>query len=131
MTRIHQLWWLAPSWLNTRHVGQFVCNAFVAVDAGALSGKEIALMNVCGSRILLRQVHRNRAVAVATLQGIIGLQSRPFAFRKFQASVKEFLSRADGAEQMTPDLLRCLHFAGDFVGPVMRHVAIGADCAHT
>jgi hypothetical protein len=65
-------------------------------------------------------------VAVAALQRIVGLESRPFVQRQFEPVVDKFLAAVDAAEQMAPDFLGSLHLARDLVGPVMRNVAIGA-----
>src|SRR5215207_8304622 len=63
---------LLPSW-NARHVGQAVRDALVAIDAGSLAREEEALMRRGRAQVLLRQVHRLRAVAVAAFQRVIGL----------------------------------------------------------
>src|ERR1700751_1187028 len=104
-------------------------NAFVAVDAVFLAGKEEALVRLCGARRLLGDVHRLRAVTIAAFQRIVGLESRPFMQRQFEPLVHEFFSGVDEAEQMTPDLVGGLHLARDLVGPVVRNVAIRAGGA--
>src|SRR5262245_43903484 len=115
---------------NAAHVGQLVGDALVAVDAGLLAREQEALVGDGGARRLLGDVHRIRAVTVAAFQGVVGLEARPFMQRQLKPVVDEFFAGVDGAEQMAPDLLRGLHLAGDLVGPVMRHMAVRAACAH-
>src|SRR6478672_3141272 len=43
---------------------------------------------------------------------------------KFKSHVQEFLTGRDGAEELTPDLLGCLHLTGDLDRPFMRHMAV-------
>jgi len=50
-------------------------------------------------------------------------------FGQFTALVEEFLARVDGAENRAPDLLGRLHLARDLVGPLVRHMTIGAGGA--
>src|SRR4051812_2232317 len=67
---------LLPSW-NARHVGQAMRDALVAVDAGSLAGEQEALVRRGRARVLLRQVHRLRAVAIAAFQRVVGLHPLP------------------------------------------------------
>ncbi len=69
-------------------------------------------------------------MAVTTLQRVIGFESRPLVLRQFETIFHELFTRVDGAEEMSPHLLGCLHLAGDLVGPVVRHVTVGAGGAH-
>src|SRR3569833_3244580 len=59
---------------NTAHVGQMVRDSLVAVDAGLFAGEQESLMCDRGAGRLLGDVHRLRAVAVATNQQNIGLE---------------------------------------------------------
>ena len=93
-------------------------------------GQQIACVDRGGARGLLGQVHRLRGMAVAALQRVVRLQPRPFVLGKLQALIEEFLARVDRAEDLAPDLLRGLHLARDLVGPIVRHMAVGADRAH-
>src|ERR1700761_4503722 len=95
------------------HVGEMMGDALVAVDAGLLAREQEALMRDRGARRLLCDVHRLRGVAVAALEGIIGLEPRPFVQRELLPFVQEFLAGVDIAEQLAPDLLRGLHLACD------------------
>src|SRR3978361_1239961 len=68
---------LLPAWHAT-HVGQMVGNALVAIDAGFLTREQETLVGHRCARRLLGDVHRLGAMAVPTLQGIVGLEPRPF-----------------------------------------------------
>src|SRR6185369_12073874 len=96
---------------HAAHVGQLVGDALVAVDAGLLAREQEALVGDGGARRLLGDVHRLRAVAVAALQGIIGLEARPLVQCEFAPVIEELLAGIDGAENLAPDLLRGLHLA--------------------
>ena len=69
-------------------------------------------------------------MAVAAFERVICLHTRPFVLGKLKPIIEEFLARADRAEEVSPDLLGGLHFSGDLVGPVVRHMAVGATCAN-
>ena len=110
--------------------GKLVGDALVAVDAGALAGEEEALVGLDGALALAGDVHRLGRVAVAALERVVGLEPRPFVLRELEPVVEELLARVDRAEDLAPDLLGGLHLAGDLVGPVVRHVAVGTGRAH-
>src|SRR3954464_8659554 len=100
----------APCWRgqslparNAPHVRQMMGDALVAVDAGLLAREQEALVHHRGARRLLGDVHRLRAVAVAALQRVVGLEARPFMQRQFEPVVDELLAAVDAAEQMAPD----------------------------
>src|SRR6185295_19419803 len=78
---------------------------------------------------LLGEVHGDGGMAVAALQGIIGLQPRPFMLGELKSMILKLLPGIDRAEDLAPDFLRGLHLAGDLVGPLMRHVAVGTTGA--
>ena len=113
--------------LARRNVRQAVRDALVAVDAGLLLVGQVGRVHVLRAHALAREVHRLVVVAVAALERVVGLEARPFVLRELEALVAELLLRVDGAEDLAPDLLGGLHLAGDLVGPVVRHVAVGAD----
>src|SRR3546814_5434449 len=69
-------------------------------------------------------------MAVAAFQAVVGLEPRPFVLRQREPVVQELPAGVDGAEDVPPHLLGCLHLAGDLVGPVVRHVAVRAGGAH-
>src|SRR3954451_3089546 len=123
---------LAPSLppRNPAHIGQMMRNALVAIDAGLLAAKQKALVCERGAWRLLGDIHRLRAVTVAALQGIIGLEACPFVQRELKPLIEEFFACIDGAEDFSPNLVRRLHFARDFVGPVVRNMAVWTGGAH-
>ena len=107
-----------------------MCDALVAIDAGPLARhKKLGMDRRCARR-LLGKVHRDRRVAVATLQRVIRLQPRPFVLGQLQPLLLKFFARINRAKDLAPDFLRGLHLAGDLVGPVMRHVAVRAGGAY-
>src|SRR4051812_20821163 len=65
-------------------------------------------------------------MAVATFQAVVRFQSRPLVRRQFETVVEKLSPGVDRPKDLAPDLLGSLHFTGDLVGPLMRHVAIGA-----
>lgn len=111
-------------------LGQSMGNSLVAVDAGFLTGEQEALMRGRGALALLRDVHRFCAVAIATFERVVGFQARPFVLGQGQAQIEKLLARADGAEDLAPNLFRCLDLAADLVRPVVRHMAVGAGRAY-
>src|SRR5918993_3995605 len=118
MSGIWTIMSLLPSW-DARHVGKFVGDTLVAVDAGFLAGEQEALVRGCGARVLLHEVHGFRAVAVAAFERVVGLHPLPLTLGEVLAHGQELVARVDGPEDMTPDLLRSLHLAGDLVGPLV------------
>src|SRR3546814_6859187 len=69
-------------------------------------------------------------MSVAAYQAGVGREPRPFVLRQREPVVQELPAGVDGAEDVPPHLLGCLHLAGDLVGPVVRHVAVRAGGAH-
>src|SRR4030095_11742640 len=119
-----------PARLDAGHVGQFMRDALVTIDTGLLSGNEKLAVDIRRAPRLFGEVHRYRGMAVAALQGIIGLQPRPFMLGEFEPMILKLLPGVYRAEDLAPDLLRGLHLAGDLVGPVVRDMAVrttGAD----
>lgn len=66
-----------PAWIDSFHVGQFVRDALVAVDAGCLSREQVTVVDFGCARGLSRQVHCDRGVVIAAFQAVIGLEARP------------------------------------------------------
>src|SRR5262249_16032782 len=75
-------------------------------------------------------VPRLGTMTIAAFERIVGLHTRPFMLRKFEAMVKELLARIDYGENLSPDLLRCLHFARYLLAPFIGYVAIWTTRAH-
>ena len=111
-------------------LGQPMRNPLVAVDAGFLAGEQEALMRGRGALALPRDVHRVRTVAIAAFERVVGFQARPFVLGQGHAHVEKLLARADGAEDLTPNLFRCLDFAANLMGPIVWHVTVGAGRPH-
>lgn len=103
-----------------------VGDALVAVDAGVAGfhGRHVAL---AGARLLVLGVHALEGVTVAAFAAVGCLHALPLVLGEGEALGVELLGRRDRAGELAPDLLRCLDLAQDLVGPVLRHVAIGAD----
>src|SRR5688500_9994628 len=95
----------APAGLDAGHVRQLVRDALVAIDAGPLAVYEKARVDFGRAPRLPGEIHRDRRVAIAAFQRIVGLQPRPFVFRKLEAVIEEFLARVDRAKDLAPDLL--------------------------
>src|SRR5690606_34697327 len=84
-----------------------------------------------GALGLLREVHGDGGMAVATLKAVVSLKPGPFVLREFESLVEELAAGVYGAEDLAPHLLRGLHLAGNLVGPFMRHMAVRAGSPHT
>ena len=106
-------------------------DTFVAIDASLLAGKKETPVGFDGARALARDIHRLGAMAISTFQGIVSLHPCPLVDRQIEAVVEKLFSRADSTKNLSPNFLRGLHFARDFIRPVVRHVTIGAMCAHS
>src|SRR4030095_1041790 len=115
---------------NIAHVGQMMRDALVAIDARLLARKKEPLMGLNRTGALARNVHRLGAMAIATFKRIVRLHARPFMLGEFEAMAEKLLTRIDCAENLSPHLLRGLHFARNLVGPFVRYMAIGAARAH-
>src|SRR5687767_7125777 len=105
-------------------------DALVAVDAGLLAARELLRMRLCTPLRLTGEIHRLEFVAVAALERIVRFQPLPLAAGELLPFCEELLARVDRAEEPAPHLLRRLHLARHLVGPVVRHVAVGADRAY-
>jgi integrase len=121
---------LAPARRHAIHVGQLMGNAFVAVDAGALPAEQVPLVDTGRACSLLCDVHGLRRVAVPAFQRIVGLEPRPLVLGQLTPHGNELVARVDGAEELAPDFLGCLHLAGDLVRPLVGDVAIGTGRPH-
>ena len=80
-------------------------DAFVAIDTGLLTSEQKTLVRLDSPWTLPGGVHRLRAVAVTTLQGVIRLHASPFMNRQLQPVVQKLFARVDGAEELSPDFL--------------------------
>src|SRR5262245_12099025 len=107
-----------------------VRDALVAIDTGFLARKKEPLMGLNRARALARDVHRRGAMAITTFKRIVRLHPRPFMLGEFEAMGDKLLARIDRTENFSPDLLRGLHLTRDFVGPFVRHMAIGTARTH-
>jgi hypothetical protein len=76
-------------------VREFVRDTFVAIDARLLSREEKALVRIGGACALPHKIHRLRAMAVAALQRVVGLEPFPFVRCQLKPHVEEFFTRAD------------------------------------
>src|SRR5262245_20804409 len=103
-----------------------MCNALMAINAGLLASEQKPLMSVGRALTLPGYVHRLGAMTIPALKRIIGFQPFPFVGGQHMSRAEELLARADGTEKPTPDFLGGLHLARHLVGPVVRHVTIGA-----
>lgn len=126
----------APSYVTlvtfyARHIRQFVCNAFVAINAGLLATGERRRVLFRSAQALRREIHVIEVMAVAAFQRVVRFQSCPFMFRELSALCVEFVARVDRAEYLSPDVLGRCCLARNFLGPVMRDVAIRARGPYT
>ena len=106
-----------------------MCDALVTIDTGLLPRNQELAVDFRGPSGLLGKIHGDGGMAVAAFQRIVGLQSRPFVLGEFEPVIEELLPCVDRAEDLAPDFLRRLHLAGDLVGPLVRHVAVGTTGA--
>ena len=78
-------------------------DAFVAIDTSLLTSEQKTLVRLDSPWTLSRGVHRLRAVAVTTLQGVVGLHASPFMNRQLEPVVEKLFARTDRSEKLSPD----------------------------
>lgn len=76
------------------------------------------------SWVLPAQIHVFEAMAVTTLQRVVGFETRALMIGQFQAFGVEFFARVDGAEKCTPNFFGGLHLARDLVCPLMWKMGV-------
>src|SRR5215203_4757856 len=69
-------------------------------------------------------------MTISAFQRVVGFHPPPFMLGKLQAHIEKFLPGVDGAENLAPDFLGCLHLACNLDRPFMRNVAIRTGRAH-
>ncbi len=105
-------------------------DALVAVDAGLFPGQQIAAMDLRRAARLLGEIHRDGGMTVSAFERIVRLEPRPFALGQFEPLLQKFRAGRNRAEDLAEHLVRSLHLARDLVGPIVRHMTIGAARAH-
>ena len=83
---------LSPARLDPCHIGQFVRDPLVAIDARAFPGNKKSSVNISCTPGLLGEIHRYGRVTVPALQRIICLHARPFMLGKLEAHVEELMA---------------------------------------
>ena len=80
---------------------------------------------------LFVEVHSLVGVAVAAFLRIVRLHRFPDMLSHLGSISFEFFGRINFAAEMVPEFICCFDFSDELCSPLLRHVAVGADCAHT
>src|SRR5476651_267100 len=105
-------------------------DALVAVDACLPCRLRLHVLLV-DSLLLNVSAHSVKTVAIAAFARTTGLHPRPLVGRQAHPVGFEFLLGVDSAGKLGPDFERSFALADQFVCPLMGHMTIRADGAHT
>ena len=110
-----------------RHVGQFVGDALVALDAVHVLRRRI-FHRQRSRRGLLGVIHVFVAVAGLAGLGVLAAHPRPHLLGQMQAPVLELLPGVDAvAYVLLIEVVGRLHLAGHLADEILRLVTVGAD----
>src|SRR6478752_5759807 len=96
---------LLPAGLDSTHVGQFVRDTLVAIDAGSLLRDQEFRVDRGRAVVLPGEIHRDCGMTVPAFQGVIGLHPSPFVLGELEPMVQELVAGRDRAEDLAPDFL--------------------------